>query len=95
MAAKLCVITDPKQWEVISTLLCEIEEGAIIIGPHAAAAFKEKYDKDPEDCPTKFLKYDFGGQADAWIDWTDNEELSDPCLSPVREDLGIKDPEFD
>ena len=43
MAANVIVITDPAKWEIIRDVLCELDEGGIVIGPDAAAAYEKKF----------------------------------------------------
>lgn len=72
MAANVVVITDPAKWEIIREVLCELDEGGIVVGPVAAAAYETKFGQPIDE--SYIEDYDFDG-ADIWVDWTDDPAL--------------------
>lgn len=70
MGATVVVIRSNEEWEIINRVLVELKEGGIIVPPIEAARFDQKYAEDWEyELPGDLqFDYDFGGEADIWID---------------------------
>lgn len=87
MAAYIRVITDPGKWAVILEFLNDCEEGAIVIGPQAAAAFEKKYHVPIEE---GMVEYDYGECCDLMLDWINDDELFEHyCWDAVRAAAGL------
>ena len=88
MAAYI-VAPSRKDWDVISRFLGDCREGAIVVPPHVADRFKEKYGKEvPEG---DLVEYDYGGEAQILIDVMHG--LDHFSARPVREAVGVEEEE--
>jgi hypothetical protein len=91
MAAYL-VCPSEKDWATIERFLRSCAQGAIVLSPAFVASFKKKHGVDLTDRESdRYLKdYDFGGEADLWIDWLNNPASEDWATNALKEHLGVK-----
>lgn len=66
MAANLYVVPEADE-EAIRNMLDVLEEGGIVIFPDSVAHLKAR-GVAPEEYDGDLIDYDFGGEADCWID---------------------------
>jgi hypothetical protein len=89
--AKLILIEDPGRWETVREFLQECGKGAVVFGPDAVRALKERYGAEAVDIRLdgRIVAYDFGGEADLWLDWHEGGGLDHYCMDAIREHLGV------
>ena len=69
MAANIVVIRDPKAWSIVDAVFSELDRGGIVIGPDQAQELDETFGQTWEEDTRLYLAdYDFGGEADLWVD---------------------------
>jgi len=93
MAAVIVCIEDPEQWKIIQKFLSDCEEGAIVFSPEMVRVFRETHGVSPEDCEDGYVEYDFGGQADVWLDVPTC--LNDMSVDAVCKAMELPDSESD
>lgn len=86
MPAHVVVITDPAKWAILRAFLAELEEGAIVIGPDAAAAFEIQAGQPIEEA---MIEYDYGGECDIMLDWDNDPGLQHWCYEAIRKAQGL------
>lgn len=64
--AAIVVAVPPEDWPTVEKYMLLIEDGGILVGPDAAAAFERRHGK-PVPHETRIV-YDFGGQPDKYVD---------------------------
>ena len=57
-----------EQWQVLLEILGEINEGGILVSPKSRELIREKRGFDPADIEDQPIDYDFGGDADIYLD---------------------------
>jgi len=83
MAANIYVPT-PADWGVIQEMLSVLEEGGIIVPPDKAVEYQSRHGdwEDKLDIP---IDYDYGGEADLFVDVARDGNMADTA---IREQLG-------
>lgn len=67
MAATI-VCPSEEAWEHIRSFLADLQDGGIVIPPGIGDKIEEQRGFRPEDIEEEFIEYDFGSDADIWID---------------------------
>lgn len=68
MAANVIYPT-PEQWELLGEILSSLGEGGIIVPPETAEQMKSRgVTQDQLDDTTYLADYDYGGEADVFVD---------------------------
>lgn len=84
MAANVVIIRDEQEWEVINRVLVELNEGGIIVPPEECKRLDENIPGWEDEVET-FIDYDFGGDADVFVDIARNGNFASDAIT---EDLG-------
>jgi hypothetical protein len=88
MAATVILIEDPQRWEAIREFLSECGEGALVFGPAAVRGLVERFGRETIDkLNGETIDYDYGGQSDIMLDWSDDVALSHYSTDAVVEHL--------
>ena len=69
MAANIIVPTK-KQWEILSPILAELGEGGVIVAPDVV----EQLNNDGIELDNYDERYDYGGEANIWLDVVYDED---------------------
>jgi hypothetical protein len=69
MAANIITPTK-EEWEILSPILAELGEGGVIIAPNVV----EKLNKKGIEIDSYDENYDYGGEADIWLDVVYDED---------------------
>jgi hypothetical protein len=69
MAANIITPTK-KQWEILSPILAELDEGGVIVAPGVV----EKLNTKGIEIASYDERYDYGGEADIWLDVVYDED---------------------
>ncbi len=83
--AAFVIIPTEAQWAVLEEILNQVGEGAIIVPPEVVASLKQQgLDLSPLD----LIDYDFGGEADIFIDVMRDENHF--AIEAIKEHLSRK-----
>lgn len=87
------VCPSENDWAVIERFLRDCAEGALVLSPAVVAGFKKKYGVDLTDVKIErhLEDYDFGGDADLWIDCLNDPESDNWSSHALKEHLGLDD----
>lgn len=85
MAATVVVIRDKEEWDRVTDLLGQLEQGGILVSPEACEILDNEHPAW-EDSLDKYIDYDFGGEPQVTIDVAYKDNFAMESLKDAIED---------